>query len=74
MNIYLNGTLKEIENRDYTFEEIIIIVFGTFNNSLKAVTMISTEKDRGNAKSYNYNDKIKMKEGMRINADLTNNA
>jgi len=73
--VVINGQPKDVEKRSYSFQEVIILVYGSYDNSQKSYTMIATRKnDDGekHATSYSFGDEIKMKEGMRINVDSTN--
>lgn len=72
MIIFINAVKIEVEKRDYTFQEIVELA--GLNKSIKSYTMVSTEENRNNSRTYSFNDKIKMKENMRINVDLTINA
>jgi len=72
--IVINGEEKEVTKWNYTFEEIVKLAFGGYDESKKSYTMISTKKnDDGekHSKSYSFGDEIKVKEGMRINVDST---
>jgi hypothetical protein len=75
ITIIINGQEKEVEKRSYSFQEIVEIAFGSYDDSQKAYTMVSTKKndDGGkHKKSYSFGDEIDIKEGMRINVDSTN--
>jgi hypothetical protein len=75
ITVVINGEPKEVEKRDYTFQEVVVLAYGSYDDSQKSYTMISTLKnDKGNKHSqeYSFGDVIKMKEGMRINVDSTN--
>lgn len=75
ITVIINGEEKQVEKRDYTFQEVIELAFGSFDNSQKSYTMVSTRKNDEGGKhkeSYSFGDVIKMKEGMRINVDSTN--
>ena len=73
--IIINGEPREVEKRKYSFQEVVVLAFGSFDDSQKSYTMYSTKKnDDGEKqkKSYSFGDEIDMKEGMRINVDTTN--
>lgn len=75
INIVVNGQLKEVEKREYSFSDVIRIAFGTFDDTMKGYTMSSSRKNDDEGKhscSYSFGDMIKMKEGMRFNVDSTN--
>lgn len=69
ITIYLNGTPTPVEKRDYTYGEVMELVGMTG----RQYTMVSTNKDGEGSKSYSSGDMIRMREGMRINMDLTTN-
>lgn len=74
INVYINGEPHTVEKRDYSFVEVVTLAFGSYDDSQKSYTMISTKKnDNGNkhTQTYSFGDMIKMKEGMRINVDST---
>ena len=70
ITIYLNGTLKKVEKRDYTYQEVVEV---SGKNQGQFYTIVSTEEDGKNPKTYSRGDKIRMNEGMRINIDITIN-
>ena len=70
ITIYLNGTPKNVEKRDYTYLELVELAGMT---GYTQHTMVSTNKDGKNPKSYSKGDTIRIREGMRINVDLTSN-
>ncbi|AND42951.1 MAG: multiubiquitin domain-containing protein [Bacillota bacterium] len=73
--VIINGEPKEVEKRDYSFQEIVTLAYGSYDDSQKSYTMVSTLKnDKGekHSRDYSFGDSIKMKEGMRINVDSTN--
>jgi hypothetical protein len=75
ITIIINGQPKEVEKRSHSFQEVVVIAFGSYDDSQKSYTMVSTKKnDDGDKhkKSYSFGDEIDMKEGMRINVDSTN--
>lgn len=75
ITVVINVEEKEVEKRDYSFQEIIVLAYGSFDDSQKSYTMITTlKKDKGekHSREYSFGDEIKMKEGMRINDDSTN--
>lgn len=75
VTVIINGEQKTVEKRKYSFQEVIALAFGSYNESQMSYTMISTKKNQdGNkhSKSYSLGDFIDMKEGMRINVDSTN--
>lgn len=70
ITVFINGSPKEVEKRDYTFKEVAELVE---YNSFKDYTISSTLKDGNDQNIYHVGDKIKMEETMRINVDLTTN-
>jgi len=73
--IVINGVQKEVEKREYTFQEIVSLAFGSYDDSQKSYTIVSTLKnddDGKHKKSYSLGDTINIKEGMRINVDSSN--
>lgn len=75
ITVIINGEQKEVEKRDYSFQEVVELAFGSYDHSQKSYTMISTRKNDDGGKhklDYSFGDDIKMKEGMRINVDSTN--
>lgn len=75
INVIINGEPKVVEKRKYSFQEVVILAYGSYDDSQKSYTMISTRKnDKGekHKQEYSFGDEINMKEGMRINADSTN--
>lgn len=75
ITVIINGQPKEVEKRNYSFQEVVELAFGSYDDSMKSYTMISTRKndDEGKHKqSYSFGDRIDIKEGMRINVDSTN--
>lgn len=75
ITVVINGEPKEVEKKDYTFQEVVVLAYGSYDDSQKSYTMITTLKnDTGDkhSKEYSFGDVIKMKEGMRINVDSTN--
>ena len=70
ITIYLNGTPKNVEKREYTYLEVVELLGMT---GYRQYTMVSTNKNGKNPKSYSSGDRIRMREGMRINVDLTSN-
>lgn len=75
ITIVINGEPKEAEKRDYSFQEIIELAYGSYNESQKSYTLVVTLKnDKGgkHSRDYSFGDVIKLKEGMRINVDSTN--
>ncbi|HAE43294.1 MAG TPA: hypothetical protein DCG34_10330 [Clostridiales bacterium] len=75
ISIVINGEQKVAENRDYTFKEIIILAFGSYDDSKHSYTVTMTKKnDEGekHSESYSFGDTIKLKEGVRLNIDSTN--
>lgn len=75
INVVINGVQKVVEKRDYSFQEVIILAFGSYNETQSSYTMVSTRKNDDGEKhttSYSLGDFINMKEGMRINVDSTN--
>lgn len=70
ITIYLNGTPTPVEKRDYTYLEVVELAGMT---GYRQYTMVSTNKDGEDSKSYSGGDRIRMREGMRINVDLTSN-
>lgn len=71
INVVINGTPNDVEKRDYTFKEVVEMAFGSYDETTKAYTMSSTNKNGKDPHTYSFGDKIKMKEGMRINVDST---
>jgi hypothetical protein len=75
ITVIINAEPKEVEKRKYSFQEVVEIAFGSYDDSQKSYTMVSTKKndDGGKQKQqYSFGDEINMKEGMRINVDSTN--
>jgi len=75
IEVIINGQPKEVEIKSYTFQEVVALAFGSYDETQKSYTMISTKKNDDGGKhvtSYSFGDEIKMKEGMRINVDSTN--
>ncbi|MDF2609012.1 MAG: hypothetical protein K0R92_486 [Lachnospiraceae bacterium] len=75
ITVVINGQPVEVEKRDYSFQEVVTLAFGSYDNSQKSYTMVSTRKNDDGDKhkiSYSLGDQVKMKEGMRINVDSTN--
>lgn len=75
ISIVVNGAQKEVEKKEYSFEEIVALAFGSYDSSKKSYTLTVTKKNDDGKKhsvSYSLGDKIKVKEGVRINVDPTN--
>lgn len=72
ISVFINGTPKEVEKRGYTFQEVVELAFGSYDNAAKDYTMTSTNKNGKDEHDYSFGDTIKMKEDMRINVDSTN--
>lgn len=75
ITVIINAEPKQVEKRDYSFQEVVILAYGSFDDSQKSYSMVSTLKnDKGekHSQEYSFGDVIKMKEGMRINVDSTN--
>ncbi|MCO5384601.1 multiubiquitin domain-containing protein [Desulfosporosinus sp. FKB] len=75
ITVIINGQPVEVEKRSYSFQEVITLAFGSYDDSQKSYTMVSTRKNDDGDKhkiSYSLGDQIKMKDGMRINVDSTN--
>ncbi|NJD02771.1 MAG: hypothetical protein FIA99_09315 [Ruminiclostridium sp.] len=75
ITVVINGQPVEVEKRDYTFQEVVTLAFGSYDDSQKSYTMVSTRKNDDGDKhkiSYSLGDQINMKDGMRINVDSTN--
>lgn len=75
INVVINGTPKTVEKREYTFEEIITLALGSYDSNSHSYTLTVTRKNDDGEKhsvSYSFGDKIKLKEGARINIDSTN--
>jgi Multiubiquitin len=75
ITVIVNGEPKEVEKRDYSFQEVVVLAYGSYNDSQQSYTIVSTLKnDKGekHSRDYSFGDVIKMKEGMRINVDSTN--
>lgn len=73
ITVYFNSVPKEVEKRDYKFEDVVEIAVGSYDQA-KAYTMVVTLKnDKGekHKREYSLGDKIKMKEDMRINVEST---
>lgn len=70
IQVFINGSPKEVEKRNYSFGEVVELAFGSYDTN-KAHTMVSTDKHGKNPHTYSVGDKINMKEGMRINVDST---
>ncbi|CZR10373.1 hypothetical protein [Trichococcus collinsii] len=75
IQIVINGVPKQVEKRDYTFQEVISLAFGSYFPENQSYTITTTRKNDDQSKQkdvYSYGDLIKMKEDMRINVDSTN--
>ncbi len=75
ITVIINGEPKEVEKREYSFQEVVELSFGSYDDAQKSYTMYSTRKNDDGSKHkqpYSFGDEIKMKEGMRINVDSTN--
>lgn len=75
ITVVINAEPKEVEKRKYTFQEVVELAFGSYEEAQKAYTMVSTKKNNDGDKHkmhYSYGDTIDMKEGMRLNVDSTN--
>lgn len=75
ISIVVNGTPKEVEKKEYSFEEIVALAFGSYDDNRKSYTLTVTKKNDDGKKhstSYSLGDTIKVKEGVRINVDSTN--
>ncbi|WP_298203225.1 multiubiquitin domain-containing protein [Desulfosporosinus sp.] len=75
ITVIINGQPVEVEKRSYSFQEVITLAFGSYDDSQKSYTMVSTRKNDDGDKhkiSYSLGDQIKVKDGMRINVDSTN--
>lgn len=75
ITVVINGEPKEIEKRKYTFQDVVRLAYGNYDDSQKSYTMIVTLKnDQGekHKREYSFGDEINLKEGMRINVDSTN--
>jgi len=75
ITVIINGQPVEVEKRSYSFQEVVTLAFGSYDDSQKSYTMVSTRKNDDGDKhkiSYSLGDEIKMKDGMRINVDSTN--
>lgn len=75
INVVVNAQLMQVEKREYSFQEVVKLAFGAYDDSMKGYTMSSSRKnddDGKHSRSYSFGDMIKMKEGMRINVDSTN--
>lgn len=74
IEIFVNSQPKIVEKRDYSYEEIVTIALGMYDDATYDYTMTVTMKnDEGDkhSKSFSKGDVIKMKEGMRISVDST---
>lgn len=71
INVIINGSPMEVEKREYTFEEVVALAFGSYDTANKSYTMVSTNKHGKDPRTYSIGDRIKMKEDMRINVDST---
>ena len=75
ITVYINSTPTEVEKRDYLFQEVIELAFGKYEDNMKSYTMTSTRKndeDGEHTNTYSFGDKLKMKEGLRIDVEPTN--
>jgi hypothetical protein len=75
ITVIINGEPKELEKKNYSFKEIIEIAYGSYDESQKSYTMMSTRKNQSGSKhkkTYSLGDEIKLKDEMRINVDSTN--
>ena len=70
ITVVINATAREVEKRKYSFEEVVKLVFGTYDG--KDYTMTSTNKNGKDMQNYSPGSTINMKEGMRINVTTTN--
>ena len=70
VTIYLNGTPTNVEKREYTYLGVVELAGMT---GYTQYTMVSTNSRGEDPKSYSSGDRIRMREGMRINVDLTSN-
>jgi len=74
INVVVNGVQKAVEKRDYSFQEVIALAFGSYDETQRSYTIVSTLKNDDESKhkkTYSFGDKIEMKDGMRINVDST---
>jgi hypothetical protein len=75
ITVIINGQQVEVEKQSYSFQEVVTLAFGSYDDSQKSYTMVSTRKNDDGDKhkiSYSLGDQINMKDGMRINVDSTN--
>lgn len=75
ISVVINGELKNVEKRKYSFQEVVTLAFGSYDDSQKSYTIVSTKKNDDGGKhkqQYSLGDDIDMKEGMRLNVDSTN--
>ena len=46
ITVFINGTPKTVEkNKEYTFEEVVVLAFGSYDDAAKDYTMTSTNKN-----------------------------
>ena len=43
--VIINGQPKEFEKRKYSFQEVVALAYGSYDDSQKSYTMISTRKN-----------------------------
>ena len=68
MQIFINGTEKEVENQRYTLEEIVKLKYPN-SGCWKNFTISITDKENKRVQ-IRYGNLV-MEEGMKINVDLT---
>jgi len=50
ITVIINGEPKELEKKNYSFKEIIAIAYGSYDESQKSYTMMSTRKNQSGSK------------------------
>lgn len=75
IGVVINGVRKQIVKREYTFQEIVTLAYGGFDEFQRSYTIVTTTKkeDGGKLKqTFSMGDIISLQEDMRINVDSTN--
>lgn len=74
ITVIINSVPKEVEKRSYSFQEVVTLAVGSYDDSMRSFTMTSTQKndpDNKHSITYSFGDEFKMKEGMIINVDTS---
>ena len=74
IGVVINGVRKQIVKREYTFQEIVTLAYGGFDEFQRSYTIVTTtKKEDGKLKqTFSMGDIISLQEDMRINVDSTN--